>query len=52
MNGTVQYVTSIPQVGKLIEQLEKLTAPVLKRLGVAKPAAPVAEKENVEAGEQ
>ena len=36
VNGTVQYVTSIPQVGGLIDQLEKLTAPVLRRMGVKK----------------
>ena len=36
VNGTVQYVTSIPQVGGLIDQLERLTSPVLKRLGVKK----------------
>ena len=36
VNGTVQYVTSIPQVGHLIDQLEKLTDPVLKKLGVKK----------------
>ena len=36
VNGTVQYVTSIPQVGGLIDQLEKLTKPVLKRIGVRK----------------
>jgi hypothetical protein len=36
VNGTVQYVTSIPQVGGLIDQLNKLTGPVLKKLGVKK----------------
>ena len=36
VNGTVQYVTSIPQVNGLIEQLEKLSSPILKRLGVKK----------------
>lgn len=36
VNGTVQYVTSIPQVGGLIDQLEKLTSPVLRRMGVKK----------------
>jgi hypothetical protein len=36
VNGTVQYVTSIPQVGGLIDQLDKLTSPVLRKLGVKK----------------
>jgi hypothetical protein len=36
VNGTVQYVTSIPQVGGLLDQLDKLTSPVLRKLGVKK----------------
>lgn len=36
VNGTVEYVTSVPAIGALIEKLNKLTAPVLARLGVNK----------------
>ncbi|KAI9099306.1 hypothetical protein DFS34DRAFT_617107 [Phlyctochytrium arcticum] len=43
VNGAVHAVTSVPQIHNLIEQLNRLTAPVLNRLGVSKPAAPAAE---------
>ncbi|KAI8826056.1 uncharacterized protein EV422DRAFT_151465 [Fimicolochytrium jonesii] len=36
VNGVVSSVTSIPQIHNLIEQLNKLTAPVLAKLGVSK----------------
>ncbi|KAI8823418.1 uncharacterized protein EV422DRAFT_520955 [Fimicolochytrium jonesii] len=36
VNGVVHSVTSIPQIHNLIEQLEKLAAPVLNKLGVSK----------------
>ncbi|KAH6565350.1 hypothetical protein BASA50_005395 [Batrachochytrium salamandrivorans] len=36
VNGTVQYVTSVPAVGALIERIDKLTAPVLASFGVKK----------------
>ncbi|KAJ3086688.1 hypothetical protein HDU96_004794, partial [Phlyctochytrium bullatum] len=32
VNGTVEYVTSIPQVHSLIEQLNKIAAPVIERV--------------------
>ncbi|EGF78504.1 expressed protein [Batrachochytrium dendrobatidis JAM81] len=36
VNGTVEYITAVPAVHSLIEQINKLTAPVLSRFGVNK----------------
>ncbi|TPX60293.1 hypothetical protein PhCBS80983_g01866 [Powellomyces hirtus] len=41
-NGVIERVHSVPAIHSLIEQLQKLTAPVLEKLGVSKPA-PAAE---------
>ncbi|KAJ3205628.1 hypothetical protein HDU67_008726 [Dinochytrium kinnereticum] len=53
VNGTVQYVTNIPQVHSLLEQLNKLAAPVLDRVrGGKKSDDDKAEEPAVEAKEQ
>ncbi|TPX59599.1 hypothetical protein PhCBS80983_g02366 [Powellomyces hirtus] len=41
INGVVDKVTSVPQIHALIEQLQKLTAPVLQKLGVSSAHKPV-----------
>ncbi|TPX65407.1 hypothetical protein SpCBS45565_g05223 [Spizellomyces sp. 'palustris'] len=43
VNGAVHAVTSVSQIHNLIEQLNKLTAPVLNKLGVSRPAPEAAE---------
>ncbi|KAI8928893.1 hypothetical protein BC831DRAFT_509623 [Entophlyctis helioformis] len=46
VNGTVKAVTSVPAIGSLIDQLNKLTTPILTKLGVKK-AGEVSEGEVV-----
>ncbi|KAJ3324042.1 hypothetical protein HDU76_013500 [Blyttiomyces sp. JEL0837] len=45
VNGTIQYVTSIPQVHSLIERLNSIASPVLNRIKGTKLPAPAAEAE-------
>lgn len=45
VNGTVEYITHIPQVAMLIEKLNSLTAPVLNRVRGTTQAIPAAEAE-------
>lgn len=45
VNGTVQYITEIPAIGALIEKLDGLTKPVLKRFGVVRDGVVTAEAE-------
>ncbi|KAJ3072131.1 hypothetical protein HK102_006311 [Quaeritorhiza haematococci] len=44
VNGAVETVTSIPQVKDVIEQLNKLTGPVIEKVTGGKPAAAAEEK--------
>ncbi|KAJ3016389.1 UNVERIFIED_CONTAM: hypothetical protein HDU68_012237 [Siphonaria sp. JEL0065] len=45
VNGTVEYVTSIPQVHSVIEQLNSIAAPVLNKIKLGGTSVPAAEAE-------
>ncbi|KAJ3329534.1 hypothetical protein HDU76_007717 [Blyttiomyces sp. JEL0837] len=45
VNGTIEYVTSIPQIHSLIEKLNSLASPVLNKIRGTKLPAPAAEAE-------
>ncbi|KAL2912865.1 hypothetical protein HK105_207646 [Polyrhizophydium stewartii] len=47
VNGTVQYVTSVPAIGALVDRINRLTTPILTRLGVKKADTGVIEAEGV-----
>lgn len=52
VNGIVHSVTSVPAIGSLIEKINSITAPILKRFGVTKPDGSVEAQEPTAAKEQ